>query len=299
MNMKSNSSQKGAFILLVMGVLAAGIYIISFKISEGINSSVNGPDDTMVPCGGNPASRFALGRFISDDLSNEFTTKGGELFVTAKTIRGGGVGWIPLEKGRLHGTLYIGQSGKMLVPNYDEYKKHAIITIDAWDDGYNKISLPPGHYWIWGHRFKNIELVSCISGNISEILNLYEKDNEKRRSDFIVILDSIELYVKNTGNLPPEITKANKGYEATQYISSDGANICPYIISDTYGLPMNPKLGDGSKITKCPAVYNTGYFIRGGIRYRNPAGYYIVVSARDVENDRDISETRIIESFSQ
>lgn len=105
-------------------------------------------------------------------------------------------------------------------------------------------------------------------------------NNEERYIQIQAILNNIYFYAKDKTYLPPEIT------ETDQLISSSGANICPYIISDAYGLPMDPKLGDGSKITKCPATYNTGYKIKRDAQGR------VTVSAPYAENSETIVVSR-------
>ncbi|MBU3927809.1 MAG: hypothetical protein KKB74_08385 [Bacteroidetes bacterium] len=114
----------------------------------------------------------------------------------------------------------------------------------------------------------------------SSNLNTPEANNKKRRVQVIAIENNIFFYNKDQGSLPPEIT------ETDQFISSNGANICPYIISDAYGLPMDPKLGEGSKITKCPTTYNTGYKIK-----RDAQGH-ITVTAPYAENSESIVASR-------
>ncbi len=114
----------------------------------------------------------------------------------------------------------------------------------------------------------------------SSNLNTPEKNNEKRNIQIIAILNTIYFYTRDKGSLPPEIT------ETDQFISSKGANICPYIISDAYGLPMDPKLGDGSKIITCPAMYDTGYLIKRDSQGR------VTVSAPYAENSEKIFVVR-------
>lgn len=107
-----------------------------------------------------------------------------------------------------------------------------------------------------------------------------KQNNEKRNIQIQAVLNNIYFYTKDKGQLPPEITQTD------QFISSNGANICLYIISDAYGLPMDPKLGDGSKITKCPATYNTGYLIK-----RDAQGH-VTVSAPYAEMSEKIVVSR-------
>lgn len=138
-----------------------------------------------------------------------------------------------------------GQQPFAFVMNVSDYEK--VFDVEIPKDAVNQSDFLTKLY---------LKLQEDQTASQSSNLNTPEKNNEKRRVQVIAIENNIFFYAKDKGRLPPEITQTD------QLISSNGANICPYIISDAYGLPMDPKLGDGSKITKCPATYDTGYLIR-------------------------------------
>ena len=127
-----------------------------------------------------------------------------------------------------------------------------------------------------------VESTATQSGGLisSEFM---QANNTKRRADVNVILNAIDQYAADhRGKLPVVISSI------TQPISSKNVNICKFIVP-TYiaALPEDPTINDGTSITNCNNVYDTGYTIQ-----MNATDERVTVAAPHAENQQAISVTR-------
>jgi hypothetical protein len=105
--------------------------------------------------------------------------------------------------------------------------------------------------------------------------------NDQRNTDITVLMYALEIYIKNSGSIPPEITLTS------QPISTSGANLCRLFVPSIIGyLPIDPSLNSNKKITTCPNVYDTGYII-----HKNSKGN-VTIEAPQAENGEKISLTK-------
>jgi hypothetical protein len=174
---QGKTSVKRLAVIIVLTILAflavAGIFLyyqVQSILPEILKSS-EGPDNKAVPCGGNPASIIKLKWAGLSTLPAEFETTGGEIFITAKATPRSG---FDMRFGRDNGKIYIGRAESWPVISNDKYGnpetvENAILGDTIWADGYTKMSLDPGNYWVLEEGLQDFEVVSCSSNSLSNL----------------------------------------------------------------------------------------------------------------------------------
>ncbi|MEX0895715.1 MAG: hypothetical protein WDZ94_02130 [Patescibacteria group bacterium] len=102
----------------------------------------------------------------------------------------------------------------------------------------------------------SMTLTGCVSqSSDSQLSALDSADNTKRIMDITILATAIEQYVAERSTELSEIS------DTAQEISSQGADICQYLVPDYLAqLPADPNLPPYPE-TVCPEEYATGYFI--------------------------------------
>jgi len=117
------------------------------------------------PCGGAAASSARLGTPYPDREPAQFTTTGGQLFITAHWYSHDGV----LDFGRRGATVfYIGPADTP--PSYDPDRK--LVTpqtarLEVHEGEYGTVDLPAGHYWLLTSNGGDVEIVNCAAGGVT------------------------------------------------------------------------------------------------------------------------------------
>jgi hypothetical protein len=158
-----------AIVAAILGLLAliwffAADYLFAFILSKIFPPGPPAPTTQLLPCNGAPASQVELGYPHIGNLTAEFTTSGGEIYVVARRYEHG----ILLPSRRATG-IYFGyasnppswNSPRNIVSNV--YKK-----ITVWEKDYGTLTLPAGRYWLWSSAGGDIVVYSCEVNGVSD-----------------------------------------------------------------------------------------------------------------------------------
>lgn len=117
------------------------------------------------PCGVEGVARVELGRAGDPNHGHaEFTTRGGQLYLTAYGFSHGGIGDRDVELTRVS----IGSGVPRLnSQNLSGPPLNAKITTDVIETDFTAVELPPGDYWLTAGG-ANIEVVSCKKNGVSD-----------------------------------------------------------------------------------------------------------------------------------
>ena len=146
--------------LVLLILVGKGAYI--YLKPEKVEVIPIEPDGIEVNCEDGVGSKVRIERVFRGDglggyVPREFVTKGGDLYVVIKDIGPIGV----LDFGT-HATIRIGLSDKTWKTEED-----TLVTVEAREDRYDKVTLDAGQYWFWVSNGGNIEIVSCEPENLS------------------------------------------------------------------------------------------------------------------------------------
>lgn len=135
----------------------------SFYLIPKLSASFLSPTKTtktqISPCGESPSSAVNLGSpYRLSSLPAEFTTTGGEIFITARRFEHGGI--FDPEQGIT--AIYIGHAETP--PSWDRQRNIVSNTLEELtinEGEYGKVTLPAGRYWLWTTTGGDIQLISC------------------------------------------------------------------------------------------------------------------------------------------
>jgi len=165
--------------LTVSGVIAflgiAAWIVFSFYLAPKLSEkffSLFSPTKTiqtqLPPCRESPSSAVNLGSpYRLSSLPAEFTTTGGEIFITARRFEHGGI--FDPEKGIT--AIYIGHAETP--PSWDRQRNVVSNTLEELyinEGEYAKVTLPAGRYWLWTTTGGDIQLISCRPNALTDPL---------------------------------------------------------------------------------------------------------------------------------
>lgn len=149
--------------------LWVNIFIPALTVGLILATLITQPSPTPqpLPCGGKPESTVELGS--PTDPPAEFTTAGGQIFITARDFfTRDGLFDIP---GKRSTAIYIGLTSNP--PIYDLQRNTVSNTaakISIKEKEYGQVNLAPGRYWLFASNGKDILLVSCSQNGVSDPL---------------------------------------------------------------------------------------------------------------------------------
>ncbi|MEX2553650.1 MAG: hypothetical protein WD627_11700 [Actinomycetota bacterium] len=116
------------------------------------------------PCGVQGVARVELGRpSKANQTYAKFSTKGGQLYLTAYDFGKGGLGDRDVEFSK----VFIGSGGAPKVDGDEDRPLNTTITTDVIEDDFTAVELPPGDYWLTAGA-ANIEVVSCEKNGVTD-----------------------------------------------------------------------------------------------------------------------------------
>src|SRR5256885_13907995 len=169
-------------IFIVLGILGAigtfyvfinllAVFIFGSAMVSALKNA-NKPLSTTVshPCQGKPAAEIGLGS--ANELPAQFTTAGGEIFITKRFEHG------DLDPERGITRMNIGPVSH--IPTYDKRSGSISVSKDATElyvdeMRYGRVTLPPGRYWLWSSNGGDVRVVSCEANGVSDPSSSWEE----------------------------------------------------------------------------------------------------------------------------
>lgn len=150
--------------LITVGLLLA----LSGCYSNLFDGPKTEPKETNVqpPCGPDGEAKAELGYPWAG--YSEFSTQGGQIYVTASGFRHGGVFDAAVGEGRTR--LHVGAGTP---ENFNAQggsgPSNATLSIGVEEDSFVEIELPAGTFWLTSTNVAEIAVVSCTEGGVSAV----------------------------------------------------------------------------------------------------------------------------------
>ena len=151
-----------AFLIVIVSLFVSSRLLGQKKPSTKADTSAQ-IVDVMPPCG-SKATIVDLGVSYTDQKPAQFTTGGGDIYITATDFPHGGY----FDQKEWLSEINLGLTSKM--PVVDESRStitNTVKTLNVKENKYTKVNLPSESYWLLSSNGGRIKIASC--GQISAI----------------------------------------------------------------------------------------------------------------------------------
>jgi len=153
------------WVILVLVILLACLFFILNIFFLNQLKNIFKPSDVglkLLPC--DPISQIELGYPLVGENVAEFTTNGGNLYVTARKFDHVGI----LDPKKWSVNIYVGNTENL--PSWDS--RRGIITnivqkANFSEGNYGELNLKKGRYWLWSSS-NDVVIYSCEEGGVSD-----------------------------------------------------------------------------------------------------------------------------------